>query len=306
MSSSVTGSFKCSKTNEVDKKLICTKCEEFIKQNNKDFSPCNIIMCTYKSHIPSHPTSKEIRLILEKLYPSILLDKVRFPVHQAVNSVKSDNQRTRAGNQVETLSRKTPLLVDTCSGEIKNITSEKVVNEVREKSSFILQLLKIGQHEVLTMFDTGADMHLMDGAIAESESLEKLSDRSTTLTVIGGGNVGAEYGVYRVFLGPTPQGEYREVIAQGIEQVTGVFNEIDLTIVNNELTSLHEEFKSEILPQTIGGGRAKLILGLKDLKLHPKEVFIQWRQAPSIKPYWMRIPALMRHQQAMRKITHVG
>ena len=37
------------------------------------------------------------------------------------------------------------------------------------------------------MFDTGASTHLMDGAIAERQNLEKISDRPTTLTVVGGG-----------------------------------------------------------------------------------------------------------------------
>ena len=77
-------------------------------------------------------------------------------------------------------------------------------------------------------------IYLLEGDIAEKNQLEKLSDRSTTLTVVGGGSVDTKFGVYRFFLGPTPDNEYKEIICQGIPHVTGFFSKMDLSIVNSE------------------------------------------------------------------------
>ena len=55
VSSTNQGASKCKNTEKVHKTLICSKCKEFIEEGEKDFSPCNIIMCTYKAHISSFP-----------------------------------------------------------------------------------------------------------------------------------------------------------------------------------------------------------------------------------------------------------
>ena len=63
---------------------------------------------------------------------------------------------------------------------------ENVCSEIAESSIYIMQNLKIGNSNCLTFFDSGANVHLIDGKLAEKEGLQLISSNSTALGVIGG------------------------------------------------------------------------------------------------------------------------
>ena len=59
---------------------------------------------------------------------------------------------------------------------------------------YLMQILKIGNSEVLAFFDSGANVNLIDGDLATCENLQCISDKPTSLSVVGGNQIRTEYG----------------------------------------------------------------------------------------------------------------
>ena len=92
------------------------------------------------------------------------------------------------------------------------ISPEKIIHEVLEHSCYLMQTIKIGSSEALVFFDRGANIHIIDGLLAEKEGLQKVSSNPTNLTVVGGSKVRSNHGTFRFNLGPGERGEYHEVV----------------------------------------------------------------------------------------------
>ena len=86
-----------------------------------------------------------------------------------------------------------------------------------------MQNLRIGNSDCLTLFDSRAYAHLIDGQLAEKENLQLMSCKSTALGVIGGGSIMTEYGSFRFNLGPGEDKNYHKITAVGMRNVTAGF-----------------------------------------------------------------------------------
>ena len=74
--------------------------------------------------------------------------------------------------------------VDSETGRISTVNPEKIIPEVSEHSCYLMQTIKIRNSEALIFFDRGANIHIIDGALAEREGLQKVSSIPTNLTVV--------------------------------------------------------------------------------------------------------------------------
>ncbi len=74
-----------------------------------------------------------------------------------------------------------------------------------------MQILQIGESQILAFFDSGANSHLISGEVALRENLEKYSDTPTRITVVGGGTVCSEYGSFNFCLGPDQENRFHEL-----------------------------------------------------------------------------------------------
>ena len=77
-----------------------------------------------------------------------------------------------------------------------------IIPEIAEHAHYIMQILKIGSSQVLTFFDRGANVNLIDGELAISENLKRMSEKSSTLKVVGGGLVQTDYGISHLIWDP--------------------------------------------------------------------------------------------------------
>jgi len=75
--------------------------------------------------------------------------------------------------------------IDLEMGRINTVSPEKIIHEVPEHSCYLMQTIKIGSSEALVFFDRGANIHIIDGSLAEKEGLQKVSSNPTNLTVVG-------------------------------------------------------------------------------------------------------------------------
>ena len=160
--------------------------------------------------------------------------------------------------------------VDSETGEIINVDTESIIPEVLEHSCYLMQTIKIGESEVLVFFDGGANIHIIDGSLAEKEGLQRVSSSPTSLTVAGGNKVRSNHGTYRFNLGPGEQGEFHEVVCVGMDDVTAGFGTYDLTEIAEEYRDQAVEAEKDVvLPKRIRGSRVHLLLGINNTNLNP-------------------------------------
>ena len=119
-------------------------------------------------------------------------------------------------------------------------------------------------------FDRGANAHLVQGKIAEAAGFEVTLSHSTSLTVVGGGNLKTKYENYRFNLGPGINREYHEISCVGMNSVTLKFIKYDLSEICAKFTSLSNANQSvPLLPKYMGGSEVHLLLGIKNTNLDP-------------------------------------
>ena len=119
-------------------------------------------------------------------------------------------------------------------------------------------------------FDRGANIHIIDGSLAEKEGLQRVFSNPTCLTVVGGNRVKSNHGTFRFNLGPRDNGEFHEVVCVGMSDVTAGFGSYDLSEILEEYRDQAGlEERNIILPERVGGSKVQLLLGIKNTKLDP-------------------------------------
>ena len=138
-----------------------------------------------------------------------------------------------------------------------------------------MQILKIGNSEVLAFFDSGANVNLIDGDLATWENLQCISEKPTSLPVVGGNQIKTEYGQYKFSLGPSPENEFHTLTCLGMDSVTNEFCKYDLSEIVHEFRSKSTKSdKYAPLPPYAAGTSIKLLIGIKNNKLDPTLVVV--------------------------------
>ena len=275
---------KCKNTDKVsDANLYCRRCKEWSDQNEK--SPKNILLCTVAEHerVANDELAKRLKSYLKDFKPEILKGKdivQASHVYVATGShfcKKCDEKscvckitsRTRKMNPDEC----TPFF-DTRTGNQIDVSEDYIKEDPDEDAVYLLQYLRIGNRDLLIFFDNGANQHLVNGEIAEELMFEVISQKPINVGVAGGGSVSTQYGSYAVGIGPDDDGYYHRIQAQGITNVTGPFDRINLSEINNEVRNCDEyDLRGERLPEYVAGTEAHMIVSLKKIDLQPTLLF---------------------------------
>ena len=69
-----------------------------------------------------------------------------------------------------------------------------------------MQILKIGNTNILAFLDSGSNAHLIDERVAVQEGLLKTSEKTTSISVVGGGNIKSSRSTFQFNLGPGAEG----------------------------------------------------------------------------------------------------
>jgi hypothetical protein len=133
-----------------------------------------------------------------------------------------------------------------------------------------MQQLNIGGEDVLTFFDTGANVNLVEGPLAEKVGFTVLDNRCVSIGVAGGSRIWSEYGQYACVLGPDCNRQFHHIECQGLERITSFVPEFDLSEVANEAAVTFVDGHRLFYPKTVGGDRVKLLIGIKSTALVPK------------------------------------
>ncbi len=264
---------RCNNNKSVPKSLICPECQEESKTNKKK-SWVSVFFCTNDKH--SKPSNPDILKALESYLPSFKSGNLNAPIslvsHFQVLATSISEPKPTSLSRLPDVQEQ-PLVYNTSSGCIDNPPPIDMIPEILEDSIAVMQLLLIKDTPVLALYDRGANQHLIEGKIAEELKIKVINHQPSAIGVVSGGKIWTEYGTYQMYLGPTTEGKYIELIAQGITAVTTTIPSYNLDDVNKETLETTDIPLETQLPQYIGGSRIGLLIGLKNPDLEPVCVF---------------------------------
>ena len=267
----------------VPSSLICGQCSDYGK--TKGFGPLNYLMCHKDAHkvninhsdftsaleayLPGfmtkkHDTKKIIGILLTNVSgrPNC---KKKTPTKSPPSQKKSRTRKPNPSQKVQ--------CINTELGKLEKTGKSRIVKETEEDSFYITQVLNILGKDVLTLYDSGASHSLIRGDLGEDLGMKVVSDESVSIRTAGGGKIRTEYGSYKASLGPTDDGTYQEITAQGINTVTSKFKKYSLSEVNKEVKDINKLPPGTVLPKYTGGADAGLLIGIEATGLTPRLLF---------------------------------
>ena len=260
--------------NEVPDVLVCNDCRIQSKPGRPRIPFC-VLFCFSDKH--QKPSNASLLEGLEKYIPGFQSSLLKTPVilashFQVLSSSKSAPKPKSLSRPMNP--NESPPVFNTCTGDQEDSSDIECVKETYEDSIAVMQTLNIKGRHVLTLFDRGANQHLVEGQLAEELSFKVVNEEPAAIGVVSGGNIWTSYGSYSTFLGPNSKGKYYEIIAQGMSAITSSFPRYDLAELNTEAMQ-HSNLPLETkLPPYIGGDRVKLLIGLKASEMEPECVFV--------------------------------
>ena len=266
---------KCSFESKIPETLKCQGCAPWAQANR--LAPLSILFCRRREHAnlrASFPDMKnDLEKYLGKLGTTVVDSSIKFAANYTFQVFSMDPGANALGwSQREFIDKPAPT-IDSETGRNLQVPSDLIIPEVSEHSCYLMQTVKIGSTEALVFFDRGANIHIIDGSLAEKEGLQRVSNTPTSLTVVGGNKIRSNHGTFRFNLGPGDRGEFHEIVCVGMDDVTAGFGSYDLSDICQEYRDQAiDAGRDVILPPRVGGSRVHLLLGIKNTKLDPKLV----------------------------------
>ena len=222
---------KCDNIPGVPEILKCTECTAWAEP--KGLAPFSIFFCKNKFHSSSRAPLADLKIEQEKyigkLGTTVVDAKIRFSVNFFRKNRRSRGRKNRANNP-KTLD--IAATFNSQTGDQVIVQPEAIDPEIMESSSYILQNIKVGQSECLVFFDSGVNIHLIDGKLAVKEGLQAASSEKTRLGLIAGGQVESDYGIFRFNLGSGDKEKYHKINAVGMNEITTEFHKYNLEKIN--------------------------------------------------------------------------
>ena len=194
----------------------------------------------------------------KSLYPSPLVSQV---------------SKTRECSREPTKENKVEKYFDTATGKVRIVDSKKNLLAPKDQALHIMQTLKIGELKCLVMYDSGANVNMIEGRAAEFLNLQVVDRSSTVISGITDTKVRTDFGTYKFNIGPTREGYSHEIIAHGTSHLSASIPKYNFEEINQELRASGKIPEATELPCNIGGTSVRLLLGVKDVRLQPKFLF---------------------------------
>ena len=258
---------ECSRLKEVPVALICQACAVNLMDGRP---PLSIFFCGLEKHCK--PSPEVVGEALEKWIPNFKVSGLGAPLIIGLSTVLATPRRMAPASKTTPPTSRVPKQTyDTRDGTTHPIQPQNdIVAPSKEQPFFIMQQLRIAGEDVLTFYDSGANIHLVEGSLAERVGFTVLDDRCVSIGVVGGGQVWTEYGQYACILGPDANLQYHQVECQGLDRITSFVPEVDLQPLAKEASPTFYNGDQLRYPKTVGGDRVKLLLGIRSTALAPR------------------------------------
>jgi len=258
----------CTAIASVPVDAVCKDCSKFARNG---ISPANLLFCGILHH--AKPSPAEIARVFEAWIPNLNIQGLGATIRVNLTCLGVHSTAVEQPFAPSKTGPPTPIpsnvVFDTVTGDARPLTRKDVVKRPSEETAFYtMQTVRIKNEEVIVFYDSGSNGHLIEGELAERLQLDVVASESVPIGALGGKALWSEYGEYSVTLGPDIHGECHELEMQGIPAITKSFPEVNLKElwpeVNLQLKGSH------VLPERIGGSRAKILVGIKATQLGPK------------------------------------
>ena len=258
---------ECSRLVQIPVVLLCQDC---LVASTQGKPPLCIFLCGLEDH--KKPSQKVIGEALEKWIPGFKVAGLRAPIVVGLSTVQGTPLGKRPQSKTAPPTTKVPTTAfDTRDGSSRTVSQrDPIILPSKEESFFIMQQLRIGGENVLTFFDSGANVHLVEGSLAERVRFKVLDDKCISIGMVGGGRIWTEYGQYTCILGPDANQQYHQIECQGLERITGCVPEIDLRPLAYEAAPTFMNGSNLFYPKMVGGDRVKLLVGIRSTALAPR------------------------------------
>ena len=258
---------ECSRITEVPVVLICQGC---VVSTNDGRPPLSVFFCGLEKH--TKPSTGIIGEALEKWIPNFSTSGLGSPIVIGLSTVMaSPRGRAPASKTTPPTSRVPKRTYDTRDGTTHPIQPQDfIVTPSKEQPFFVMQQLRIGGEDVLTFYDSGANIHLVEGSLAEKIGFTVLDDKCVSIGVVGGGQVWTEYGQYACILGPDANLQYHQVECQGLERITSYVPKVNLQPLAAEASPTFHNGAQLRYPKSVGGDQVKLLLSIRSVGLAPR------------------------------------
>ena len=211
---------KCSFYKKVPEELICSGCIGYAE--SKNWAPMSVFYCRMTEHHQLRAPIIEIKRALTKYLGKFDCKTPDSSIKFSVNF--SFQVHGASATAIARPSTRAPC-INSKSGAKVAPEKNKIIPEIREDSFYLMQILKIGNTNILAFLDSGSNAHLIDEVVAVREGLLKTSERPTSISVVGGGNIKSSRSTYQFNLGPGEEGEFYEMNCIAMDSVTTRFKE---------------------------------------------------------------------------------
>jgi hypothetical protein len=261
----------CSNVKSLPDVLQCKSCVTNAKNNHPKPRPAySIFFCINDKHVK--PSNSDILKALEEYIPGFTCNLLNAPVNlachlQILSSISDSTKPASMSRPVK--DDELPQVFNTLSGCLEDPAVSDLIMETNEDSIGVMQILNVGGKNLLTLYDRGANQHLIHGETAETLGMKVHTQEQATVGVISGNKIWTGYGMYELYLGPTVEGKFYQLTCQGMKSITAGFPKYSLEEVNKEALEYADIHPSTPLPSYVGGDSIKLLIGLKNAELEP-------------------------------------
>jgi hypothetical protein len=258
---------ECSRLKEIPVLLLCQGC---LVAGPNGRPALNIFLCAMDKH--DKPSPELLGEALEKWVPNFKVTGLSSPIVIGLSTVLATPRGKPPASKTSPPTSRIPMQTfDTRDGSVRQIEPrDTIIMPSKEEPFFIMQQLRIGGEDVLTFYDTGANVHLVEGALAERVGFTVLDDKCVSIGVIGGGQVWTEYGQYACVLGPDANRQYHQIECQGLERISSYVPEVDLRPLAKLAAPTLLYGDKMNYPKQVGGDRVKLLIGIRSTALGPR------------------------------------
>ena len=190
---------KYTNVSSVPEVLKCAICASWAE--SKGLAPFSIFFWKQKQHGDSRAQLADLRKELEKyigkLGSTVVDSKIQFSVNFMFRNSKKKKSATLKKSNIDAGNLSPAPTLDSESGAKVSDSNNNVYPESSENVIYLMQNLKIWNSNCLTFLDSGANIHLIDGKLAEKEKLQRISDNNSALGLIGGGTITTGFGNFR-------------------------------------------------------------------------------------------------------------
>ena len=265
---------KCKYKSQIPSVLSCSSCASAKVERN-------VLLCQdHKNNNPQILESLKVFLsgYEEGTSVAMLYFSPNIDITNKDTTISSSVDLPMLNKAIPIETRENTLVFDVSNGNTfpKEDVAHKINIESKDSAIYPMQILNIGGHNTLTLFDSGAMGEAVKAELAERVEMSIIDSRPQSFRVAGGSIVTTNNPLYETTLGPDVSGNYHTFPLLGMNKISEKIPSVSLEEMGKEFrkNQVSSPLSKEALPTNIGGSEIELIIGIKRSLLFPTRIMV--------------------------------